>query len=267
MTLYGVDNNKRGKLISVAILVSSIVVLSKLVQQSEVVNLYSVVANAFIISIISYIGLLWALSFQITLRSMVYALSQSSLIVFILTIFLEIFVFRRVGRVYEVLILLTLSGVMFFVTYASYLMANIFNVAHFKEIPLTQVAKTTSLLLSLLSIYFISFAIFEMSLSGYVTITLLGIVYFFIILFHLRHLGINRNNFWRSFYTVFFYTLLISSLYILIGGNPLIFSIVPTVVSYSLINLLTLENTSISQKYEYFILTIVSILLVIFIQL
>ena len=118
MSTIATDKNKRGKLVAIALMITSIVVLSKLIQQSDVVNIYGVFLNGFLIGILSYFSLLWALNFQITLRSLTYVLSQSALVVFVLTVFLEIFVFRRVGRVYEIIILLSVSGIMFFITYA-----------------------------------------------------------------------------------------------------------------------------------------------------
>lgn len=265
MTIQSVDKDKRGKLILVSALVTLLAFFFKISQKSDTLSLFQVSLNASLIAVVSYIGLLWAFKFMVTLRSMVYVLSQASLIVFVLTVFLEMFVFRRVGRVYEVLILLTISGLMFFGTYGSFLMANIFNVAQFKELPLVQVGKTTSFILTILSIYFSTYVMLDSQINGYVTIILLSVMYFLLVLFHIRHLNIERNVVWRRLFTVFLLVLLSVLVQIVIGGNPLISALVPTVVAYSLINLITNEKPTTAQIFEYYLSTIVAFALSFFI--
>lgn len=265
MAIQSVDKDKRGKLILISGLVTLFAIFFKISQKSDTLSLIQVSINAGFIALLSYIGLLWAFRFMVTLRSMVYVLSQASLIVFILTVFLEIFVFRRVGRVYEALILLTISGLMFLGTYGSFLMANIFNVAQFKELPLIQVGKTSSFILTILSIYFSTYVMLDSQVNGYVTIMLLSIVYFLLILLHIRHLNVERNVVWKHLITVFILVLLTALAQIVIGGNPLISALVPTVVAYSLINLVVIEKPTVSQKFEYYISTIIAFTLSFFV--
>lgn len=261
-----VDNAKRGRLILVSALVTFLAFFLKIAQQSNDISLFQIYLNAGFVGFVTYAGLLWALKFQVTLRTMTYVLSQSALIVFIFTLFLEMFVFRKVGRVYEFLILLLVSGLMFFATYGSMLMANIFNVSSFKEIPLVQVGKTTSLILTILSIYFASYVVLESQSNGYVTIILLSVMYFFIVLTHIRHLGIPRNTLWRSLFTVFILMILSAIVQVVAGGNSLVSATVPTVVGYCVISIMTLDNLSVMQKFEYFVMTFIAFFMNFFIK-
>ncbi|MCC7290168.1 hypothetical protein IT417_02885 [bacterium] len=252
------DNDKRGRIIIVAALTTLLVFFFKVSQQSDTLSIFHVYLNSLFIGVASYIGLLWAFKFQVTLRSMVYVLSQASLIVFVLSMLVEMFIFRRVGRVYEIAILVGISGLMFFSTYASFLMANIFNVGHFKEIPLMQVGKTTSFLLTLLSIYFSTYFILESQLNPYVTIILFAVMFSALILTHIRHLGIPRNQLWKSLRLILISVLISALLLMIVGGNSLVLSLIPAVVAYSIISILTVENLSSLQKFEFFAMTVVA---------
>lgn len=254
------DSDKRGRIILVSVIVTFLAFFLKISQQSDSIGALQIYLNAGVVGVVAYIGLLWAIRFQVTFRTLVYVISQSSLIVFILTLFLEMFVFRKVGRVYELLILLSVSGLMFFGTYASMLMANIFNVAAFKELPLAQVGKTTSLILTVLSIYFATFVVLESNLNSYVTIILLTVMVCALLITHIRHLEIPRNVLWKRIFTILVLVILTLIAQILVGGSPLMSAFVPTIVAYSLINIITIENLSTMQKFEYFFMTFAAFL-------
>lgn len=257
MQIQTVDQDKRGKIILVSFVVTFLAFFLKISQQSESISMFQVYLNAGIVAVVGYIGLVWALKFQVTLRSLVYVISQSAIIIFVLTLFLEMFVFRRVGRVYEALILFIVSLLMFFATYASLLMSNIFNVAQFKEIPLVMVGKTTSLILTILSLFFATYVVLESLFNPYVTIILLSVMYFALILTHIRHLGIPRNIIWKRLILIYALLLLSISLQIVVGGNSMLAATVPAVVGYSMISIITVENITKWQKFEFIFMTII----------
>jgi hypothetical protein len=261
MQTNSIDSAKRGRIILVSVIVTFLAFLIKISQSSNEIGLFQIFLNAGVVGVVTYFGLLWALRFQITLRALVYVISQPALITFVLTLFLQMFVFRRVGRVYEFLILILISILMFFATYASLLMANIFNVSSVKEIPLVQVGKTTSFILSIMSIFFSSYVILESQSNGYVTIILLSVMYFLIVLTHIRHLNIPRNSIWKSFSTIFVLLLISAFVQVIAGGNSLVSATVPTVIAYSLFSIMTLENVTNLQKFEYFAITLVAFFL------
>lgn len=260
------DNNKRGKIIFLSSVVTLLIFFLKISQQSNQTDMTHVFTNAGLVALISYVGLVWAFNFQVTLRSLVYVISQSSIIIFILSLFLEMFVFRRVGRVYELLILLSILGLMFVGTYVSMLMANIFNVAQFKDIPLVQVGRTASLILTILSIYFSTFVVLQSGLNSYVTIIILTLLIISLLITHVRHLEIQRNTLWKKIFLILVLTILSVLVQILLGTSALVASAVPAVVAYSTINIMTIENISKTQKFEYFFITLVVFTLTFFVK-
>ncbi len=190
-----VDNVKKGRLLALALLVSVSLFFIKL-SQGESVSVGAVYFRAILYFILSYIGLLWALKYQVTAKALAFVLTQSSLFIFTQVLFIELFFFRRFGRVYEAVLLFGLLVLMFIGTYISFLTANVFNVGSIKEIPLLQVGKTSSYLISLLMVYFITFAVLESAFNPIVSIVLILGFYLAIVYMHFRHLSIGKGSFW-----------------------------------------------------------------------
>jgi hypothetical protein len=191
-----VDNVKKGRLLALALIISISLFIIKLSQGSPVASISAVYLRAVIYFILSYVGLLWALKYQVRFKGLAFVLTQSSLFIFTQVLFIELFFFRRFGRVYEAVLLFGLLVLMFIGTYISFLTANVFNVGNIKEIPLLQVGKTTSYILSLLMVYFITYAILESAFDPILSLVLIGVFYFAIVFMHFRHLGIGKGSFW-----------------------------------------------------------------------
>jgi hypothetical protein len=214
-----VDNVKKGRLLALALFISVSLFIAKLSQGSPVASLSGVYARAIAYFILSYIGLAWALRFQVTMKAFAFVLTQSSLFIFTQVLFIELFFFRRFGRVYEALLLFGLLVLMFIGTYVSFLTANVFNVGSIRDIPLLQVGKTTSYILSLLMVYFITFAILESAFNPVVSLVLILIFYLAIVYMHFRHLAIGKGSFWGRV------VLTNSAMLILLIGNALLGSL------------------------------------------
>jgi hypothetical protein len=213
-----VDNVKKGRLLAIALLVSVSLFIIKL-SQGEAVTAGTVYFRAILYSVLSYIGLLWALKFQVTGKAMAFVLTQSSLFIFTQVLFIELFFFRRFGRIYEAFLLFGLLVLMFIGTYISFLTANVFNVGSIKEIPLLQVGKTSSYLISLLMVYFITFAILESAFNPIVSLVLIFLFYLFIVFMHFRHLSLGKGSFWGRV------VLTNAAMIILLIGNSLVGSL------------------------------------------
>lgn len=255
-----IDSYKKGKLLFSAVLTGFLVLVLKLVQSDEIASVSSVYIFSALVAIFAYISLLWSLKFQVSWKTLVFILSQASIFVFNQTLFVELFLFRRVGRIYEVLILLLTLLVITGLTYVSFATANIFNVAQFKEIPLVQVGKTSSFILTLLSIFFITFAVIESNLFFPLTVFLCSLMYFALIVLHLRHLDVKRRDFWKISLMTILAMAISLILVLIIGRNTIFMSLTPLVVFYSMIGLQTSQKTSLLQFSEYFIFTLASIL-------
>ncbi len=190
-----IDNIKRGRILTLALLVSISLFFLKVSQTADVVSIPSVYLKAIVYFFLSYIGLWWALRFQVSKKSAIYVLPQSSLFVFTQVLFIELFFFQRFGRVYEAFLLFFLLILMFLSTYISFLTTNVFNVGSVKEIPLLQVGKTTSYILSLLMVFFFTFGLLESSFNPILILLLLAGFYASIIFMHFNHLGIGQGSF------------------------------------------------------------------------
>lgn len=189
-----IDNIKKGRILTLALVVSLSILIFKVTQSTDVVNPLSVILRGFGYFIVTYIGLVWAFRFQVTLHSLLYILPQSSLFIFTQVIFFELFFFRRVGRVYEVLILLVMLLLLFLGSYVVFLMSNVFNVATIKEIPLIHAARTVSLLSTLIATFFITLGLLDANFGIILTFLLISIVYILNIFFYLKHTEVNRDR-------------------------------------------------------------------------
>lgn len=190
-----VDNVKKGRLLALAILISVSLFFLKL-SQGGGSSVGAIYLRALVYFALSYIGLLWALRYQVTGKALAFVLTQSSLFIFTQVLFIELFFFRRFGRIYEAILLFGLLVLMFIGTYISFLTANVFNVGSVKEIPLLQVGKTSSYVISLLMVYFITFAVLESALNPLLSLLLIFVFYLSIVFMHFRHLSIGKGSFW-----------------------------------------------------------------------
>ena len=202
------DTVKRGKLISLAVLVALTIFIQILVKgKSESITGIIIVALVYLVSV--FLGLIWAFNFEVKIKSLPY-LFFSSLFVMSEYLFVQLFFAQRFSRIYEGLILLLLVGLVFVGTYVSFLMANVFNVNLYKEIPLVHVGRTTSYIISTFSIFFLTFSFLALQLPIYILIPLVYPIYLFIPFIHLKNLGIEglllkRKSILISFLVLFMF--------------------------------------------------------------
>lgn len=152
------------------------------------------IITAAVAAFLTYVGLLWAFRFDVQKDGFFAVLTQPSIFVFCSVLFLTLFFFQRFERFYESLVfgvlLLILAGVLAVV----FLTANILNVATVKKLPLLKVAQTSSYVISLFSVYFVTFSLISGGLNVILMIFLLLIAYFLIIWTHLSHFSINGSH-------------------------------------------------------------------------
>jgi len=147
------DSVKRGKLIMLSLLIGLSIFVQTLIKQQDLE-----VTRILIIALIylggSFLGLIWAFDFQVKIKSLSFLL-QSSLFVMSEYLFVQLFFVGKFSRIYEGILLLILVALVSIGTYISFLMANVFNVNLYKSIPLANVGRTTSYIISTLSLFFL----------------------------------------------------------------------------------------------------------------
>ncbi len=188
------DNVKRGRLLAISIVISISIFAFKLLQIEQTVTIWQVYVKAVLYFILTYLLLVWALRGQVNKNSLLFVLPQSALLVFTQILFVELFFFQKFGRIYEAVFLFVIILILFVSTYISFLTTNIFNVSTFKQIPLMQVGKTASYILSILMVYFLTYGILESSFNPFIVVLLATISYMAIVLMHFRHLHIGKGS-------------------------------------------------------------------------
>lgn len=192
-----IDEEKRGKFITLAAFIALAIFVSKITQSQTQVIIWRVYLNAVAYFVLTMVGLLWSFNFQIKKKSLIFLL-QPALYVFSQSLFIEFFFFQKFNRIYEVFILLLLMFLAFLGNYISFLMANVLNVDLFKKIPLAQVGRTSSYLVSLLMIYFFTFSFLVTGFDIYILIPLILITYLIIILVHYVNIGFEGGELARK---------------------------------------------------------------------
>ncbi|MGI6423477.1 MAG: hypothetical protein ACOX0X_02605 [Candidatus Dojkabacteria bacterium] len=181
------DAVKRGKLLSLSLLIAlSIFVQTVLkVNQGDPIR---TVLTFFVYLVVSMVGLVWAFNFRVRISSIPF-LFHSALFVASEYLFIQLFFIQKFSRIYEGIILLLLVFLLFVGTYVSFLMTNVFNVNLYKKIPLVNVGRTTSYIVSTLTVFFLFFGILALQLPLYVLLPLLAGISFFLSFIHLKNLG------------------------------------------------------------------------------
>ena len=181
------DSVKRGKLIMLSLIIGLSIFVQTLIKQQDLE-----VTRILIITLIylggSFIGLIWAFDFQVKIKSLSFLL-QSSLFVMSEYLFVQLFFVGKFSRIYEGILLLILVALVSIGTYISFLMANVFNVNLYKSIPLANVGRTTSYIISTLSLFFLTFSLLSLQPAIYILLPLQLLISIFFTYIHLRVLG------------------------------------------------------------------------------
>jgi len=235
------DSEKRGKLLFLAGVISLAIFLSKVLQGQADLPTWRIYLDGSIYFIVAFVGLLWAFNFQIKVKSLLYIL-QSSLFVFSEVVFVELFFFQKFSRLYEALILFGLLLLIFVGIYVSFLMANVFNVDLFKKLPLVQVGRTSSYLISLLMIYFLTFSFLSSGLPIYVVLPIILVTYVLVPLIHYVNMGMEEGELWRKTLLTTVISVILFLGVFLTGSTHELTAIVPALGYYFAVSMVTQEQ-------------------------
>ncbi len=181
------DSVKRGKLIALSFLIA-LSVFVQTIMKIEDQSLLRTVITSSVYLVMTFLGLIWAFNFQVKIRSLPFLL-HSALFVMSEYLFIQLFFAQKFNRIYEGVLLLILVALIFVGTYVSFLMSNVFNVNLYKSIPLVHVGRTTSYIISTLSMFFTIFGLLSLQLPVYILLPLILLVAVFLSFIHLKNLG------------------------------------------------------------------------------
>ena len=264
-----IDEEKRGKLLVLAAFISIAIFISKITQeQIQIVN-WRIYLNAAIYFLITFVGLIWAFNFQVKKKSILFLL-QPSFYVFSQALFIEFFFFQKFSRIYEAFILLLLMFLAFLGNYISFLMANVLNVDLFKKIPLAQVGRTSSYLVSLLMMYFFTFSFLVSGFELYILLPLILISYIFVVTIHYINIGVEGRELLRkSILTVLISFILFIGMF-LTGDSHEIVASIPVLAYFFSVGVVSRERVSYSLAkgtYVYIIVLSIAFLLGVFLNI
>jgi hypothetical protein len=258
------DSVKRGKLIALAFLVALSIFIQNLTKQAEP-TLITTVVTALVYFVLSVVGITWAFNFEVKIRSIPYLL-HSSLFVMSEYLFVQLFFAQKFSRIYEGLLLFILVLLIFAGTYVSFLMANVFNVNLYKNIPLVHVGRTTSYIVSTLTVFFLIFSFLALQISIYILLPLVFIIAIFLTFIHLKNLGFESMLLKRKTFLVSFLVLLLFLSSFLSGVMHELSALSPTVGYFVGVGVAHMKRNKMDDKWEMF-LYIVALIAIVFVNL
>jgi hypothetical protein len=257
-----IDEEKRGKLLTLAAFIALAIFVSKITQSQTQVITWRVYLTSGIYFLITFVGLLWAFNFQVMKKSILFLL-QPALYVFSQAMFIEFFFFQKFNRIYEAFILLFLMFLVFIGNYVSFLMANVLNVDLFKKIPLAQVGRTSSYLISLLMMYFFTFSFLVSGFEIYFLLPLILLSYIFVVYVHYVNIGIEEGELYRkTVLTVLISFILFLGMF-LTGDSHEIVSAIPVLGYYFSVGVVSQERVTYGKvrSFYFFVLVLIIIFL------
>jgi hypothetical protein len=170
---YKIGQAKRLKSIFVVLTLTVSIFFIKLlnVASSNVGYIFLVALSA---GLFTFFGALWVEGFNVKRESVYGEILQVSWFVFSEVLFIQMFFFAGLDRLYEALLLFIILVLFFLSTYGMFLVMNIFVVSRFRVIPLLSVAKTTMYAFSILGVFYIAYSLLLSSINPFVSI--LGIL-------------------------------------------------------------------------------------------
>lgn len=231
------DSGKRGRLVFTAIIISLSIFLSKGLNLWTVSTTSDLLLKALAYFAVTYLLLIWSFRLIINLKSLVYVLPQSSLFVAGAVLFVEMFFFREFERLIDFAVLFVVWVAVFTGLYVSFLMSNVFNVVMFREIPLKEVAKTTSYILTLIMVYLFTFVGLALQWSLVATLVFLLAVYTIVLLSHFYHLGFSMKNLFSAVAMVLIAMLASVASMMLLSSRHEYIALMPAAVAFSMIGI------------------------------
>jgi hypothetical protein len=264
-----IDEEKRGKLLVLAAFIAIAIFISKITQAQIQIVTWRVYLNAAIYFLITFVGLLWAFNFQVKKKS-IFFLLQASFYIFSQVLFIEFFFFQKFSRIYEAFILLLLMFLAFLGNYIAFLMANVLNVDLFKKIPLAQVGRTSSYLISLLMMYFFTFSFLVSGFEIYLLLPLLLLSYIFVVFIHYFDIGIEGRELYRkSILTILISFILFLGMF-LTGDSHEIVAAIPVLGYFFSVGVVSQERVTYGRAkgvYFYIIALVTAFLVAVFLNI
>ena len=172
---------KRSKILFLTILLTIAFFAYRLINSGSL-TIVSFIEVSSIVFFIVYIGALWVEDFTFKKESLYFEILQLSFFVAFEFGFMQAFFSTALARLYEALLLMIILIIFFFSTYFAFLTMNLFIVSRFKNIPLLDVATTTSYIYTIITSFYITYTILSLSinpfLSFFILFMLLSIILF-----------------------------------------------------------------------------------------
>ncbi len=258
------DSVKRGKLIALSFLVALSIFVQTIIRQGDPTVTRTII-TAIIYFVISFVGIVWAFNFEVKIKSLPFLL-HSALFVMSEYLFIQLFFAQKFSRIYEGVLLLILVILVFAGTYVSFLMSNVFNVNLYKGIPLVHVGRTTSYIVSTLTVFFLTFSLLALQLPFFLLIPLIFAVSIFLSYIHLKNLGFKGFLLKRKTLLV---SVLVSLLFLssfLSGVLHELSALSPTVGYFVGIGVANIRGNKMNDIWEM-ILYIIALIAVVFLNL
>lgn len=259
------DSVKRGKLIALALLIGLSMFVQTLIKTQDV-TIARTLITSIIYLLLSFAGLVWAFDFQVKIKSLPFLL-HSSLFVMSEYLFIQLFFVEKFSRIYEGILLLILVALVSIGSYISFLMSNVFNVNLYKSIPLANVGRTTSYIISTLSIFFLTFSLLSIQLPIYILLPIqLGISIFFVYI-HLSNLGYEGFVLTRKTVLVSLIVFIMFLSSFLSGIIHEVCALAPTVGYFVGIGIANIKRDSSKNSLEYilYILALIGVIILNFV--
>jgi hypothetical protein len=154
--------------------------------------------------------------------------------------------------------------------YISFLMANVLNVDLFKKIPLAQVGRTSSYLVSLLMMYFFTFSLLVTGLEIYFLLPLILLSYLLVIYLHYLNVGIEEGDLYKKTLLTVLITFILFLGIFLTGDSHEIVAAIPVLGYYFAVGVVSQESIVYVKRkgiYFYIIILILAFLVGVFLNI
>jgi hypothetical protein len=261
-----VDNRKRGGILAFSAFLGIALFVIRawdLVDTYSDAGLFTVGAGYFLAS---YLGQILLFSFKVNKKSLLTVLPQASLFIAMEAVFVMSFFSSDFVRLIEMAIMMSLLTFLIFSTYFSLLMSNIFNVATFKMIPLSQVASTASYIVTVMTVYFITYAVTSsLLIDPLISGLVLFVVYFLIMMLHYLHMEIRLKEVLLLVFSIAFTAFCAFATVFFMGPHGEITAFVPASIVFSGVGLEMVAKKSQSDKkfvvLQYILVIVVAFLI------
>lgn len=220
--------------------------------------------GALLIGIVTYIGVIWVVSLNLTRYKLLTVPLFPALLLSLFTLFIQLsldqYLLRGLGLQYAAFSLITVT-IFVIITYFVILNANILNISSINVIPLARAGKSAQYIFSLIANYLFLTIIYNINVSNILRIIVTG-VFFFYIVFQLNwvmSLSSNRNV---KLTVPIMIVLFLMSIVLNIWPIPAEFiALIITVFLYIIFGIVLETSDKLSKAviFEYFLVTILVI--------